>query len=73
MSREAAMTTARRLLAVALGGVAVLAAVQHRSELAAAGAMLSRLEWRWVAVAVAAEIASMVVFARLQRWLLRAG
>lgn len=67
------MTLARRLLFVVLGGVAVLAAVQHRSELAAAGAMLSRLEWRWVAVAVAAEIASMVVFARLQRWLLRAG
>ncbi|HEX5268448.1 MAG TPA: lysylphosphatidylglycerol synthase transmembrane domain-containing protein, partial [Acidimicrobiales bacterium] len=32
-----------------------------------------RLEWRWVAVAVGAEIASMVVFARLQRRLLRAG
>jgi uncharacterized membrane protein YbhN (UPF0104 family) len=73
MTREAIMTLARRLLFVALGGVAALAAVQHRSELAAAGAMLSRLEWRWVAVAAAAEIASMVVFARLQRWLLRAG
>ena len=67
------MTLARRLLFVVLGGVAVLAAVQHRSELAAAGAVLSRLEWRWVALAAAAEIASMVVFARLQRWLLRAG
>lgn len=67
------MTLARRLLFVVLGGVAVLAAVQHHSELAAAGAMLSRLQWRWVALAVVAEIASMVVFARLQRWLLRAG
>ena len=72
-NRERIVTVARRLLAVALGAVALLAAVQHRSELATAGGMLSRLEWRWVAVAVGAEMASMVVFARLQRRLLRAG
>src|SRR5579884_4045115 len=73
MSREAIMTAARRSLAIVLGGVAALAAVQHRSELVAAGAMLSRLQWRWVVMAAVAETASMVMFARLQRWLLRAG
>jgi uncharacterized membrane protein YbhN (UPF0104 family) len=34
ITREAIMTAARRVMAVALGGMAVLAAVQHRSELA---------------------------------------
>lgn len=35
--------------------------------------MLSRTTAWWIAAAVAAEILSMVAFARLQRWLLRAG
>ena len=67
------MTAVRRALAVVLGGVVILAVVQHRSELATAGATLSRLQWHWVAVAVLAEIASVVFFAGVQRWLLRAG
>ena len=67
------MRTARRLVVLTLAAAAVLAAVEHRSELEEAGAMLGRLDGRWVVVAVAAEAVSMVVFALLQRRLLRAG
>lgn len=55
-----------------LGG-AVWTGYDHRSELFTAGSMLSHLQVGWLLVAVVFELASMVVFARLQRWLLRAG
>jgi uncharacterized protein (TIRG00374 family) len=56
-----------------VGVLAVVFTYEHRSDLAGAGRMLSHLRLVWLLVAIAAEIASMVVFARLQRWLLRAG
>src|SRR5438309_11220880 len=63
----------RRMLMAVLLGAAVVAAVDRRHELAQAGHQLGHLRWGWVIVAVAAEGASLVAFARLQRWLLRAG
>lgn len=64
---------ARRALTVALLGGAAYAAYEHRSEIAAASGMLGHVQAWWLLAAVGAEAASMVVFARLQRWLLRAG
>lgn len=52
---------------------AAWAAYRHRSQISAASNMLSRIDVWWLLVAVAAQAGSMVVFARLQRWLLRAG
>src|SRR5579875_617257 len=66
-------TLARRALTVALLGGAAYAAYEHRSEISAASGMLSHVQAWWILAAVGAEAASMVVFARLQRWLLRAG
>ncbi|HEX4862546.1 MAG TPA: lysylphosphatidylglycerol synthase transmembrane domain-containing protein, partial [Acidimicrobiales bacterium] len=63
----------RRLLTVAVIGGAIWAGYDHRSQLSTAGTMLSHLQIGWLLLAVAFELASMVVFARLQRWLLRAG
>jgi putative heme transporter len=53
--------------------LAAWGAYEHRSEISSAGHMLSRIHVLWLLVAIAAELASMIVFARLQRWLLRAG
>ncbi|MFZ0667883.1 MAG: lysylphosphatidylglycerol synthase transmembrane domain-containing protein [Acidimicrobiales bacterium] len=64
---------ARRALLVGLSGVAVWFLAQRGAELRGAGHLLSRADWRLVAIAVLFEAASMVVFARMQRWLLRAG
>ena len=58
---------------VALLGGAVWAGYDHRSELFTAGSMLGHLQVGWLIIAVVFELASMVVFARMQRWLLRAG
>ena len=63
----------RRVGTVAVLGGAVWTGYDHRSELFTAGSMLSHLQVAWLLVAVVFELASMVVFARLQRWLLRAG
>jgi uncharacterized protein (TIRG00374 family) len=65
--------TARKAATVAIVVLAVWGAYEHRSEISTAGNMLSRVRVAWLLVAVAAELASMVVFARLQRWLLREG
>jgi uncharacterized membrane protein YbhN (UPF0104 family) len=72
-SRPRWETVLRRGLTVAVIGGAAWAAYDHRSELSKAGTMLSQIQVEWLLVAVAAEIASFVVFARLQHWLLRAG
>lgn len=63
----------RQGLTVAALGGAAWAAYDHRSQLSSAGSMLSQIRVGWLLVAIAAEIVSFVVFARLQRWLLRAG
>ena len=63
----------RRALAVAVLVAAVVAASTQTKELGRGAALLTQMRWGWLAVAVAFEIGSMVVFARLQRWLLHAG
>lgn len=63
----------RRAVAVGLVAGAVVAAFTKRHELAQASHLLAHLHWTWLGVAVALQAASMIVFARLQRWLLRAG
>lgn len=65
----------RARLAAALATAAALAVllVDNRRDLAGALDRLSRVRWGWLAVAGALEALSMGPFARLQRWLLRAG
>ncbi len=63
----------RRVVAAGLVAGAVVAAVDKRHRLAQASHLLSHLHWTWLAVAIAVQAASMIVFARLQRWLLKAG
>ena len=63
----------KRVLTVAILGGAVWAGYDHRSELSTAGSMLSHLQIGWLLLAIIFETASLVVFARMQRWLLRAG
>ena len=64
----------RVLRGVAMAGllvVAVLVGYQKRSELSTAAGTLGHVRVAWIAVAVAAEILSMVAFGGLHRWLLR--
>ncbi|HEY2430788.1 MAG TPA: lysylphosphatidylglycerol synthase transmembrane domain-containing protein [Acidimicrobiales bacterium] len=63
----------RRLVGAALVGAAIGVAVSRRHELGQAIDLFGRLRWGWLVVAVAFEALSLVAFARLQRWLLRAG
>lgn len=63
----------RWIVSAALLGAAAYLLMGRASQVAAAWHLLGQLEWRWVGVAVLFEIGSMVVFARMQRWLLRAG
>jgi putative heme transporter len=71
--KSAWLTWGRRALVTVLMVVAAYEAYQHRSEIETGAKMLGHLQPGWLVVAVVAEAASMVVFARLQRWLLRAG
>jgi putative heme transporter len=64
---------AKRALSVVIVALALWGTYEHRSEISSAGGMLSRVRVAWLLVAIWAELASMAVFARLQRWLLRAG
>ena len=66
-------TILRRVLTAAAIVLAGVGAYQHRSEISTASSMLGHLHEGWLLVAVVAELGSMVVFARLQRWLLRSG
>jgi putative heme transporter len=63
----------RRLLLLALAGAAIWFLAQRGAELRQTAHRLRRVDWRWIGLAVIFETASMVVFARMQRWLLRAG
>lgn len=63
----------KRVFTLGIIGGAVWAGYDHRSEVSAAGSMLSHLQVGWLLLAIAFEIGSMIVFARMQRWLLRAG
>ena len=64
---------AKRVVAVVIVVLAFWGAYEHRSEIFSASGMLSHIHLAWLLVAIGAELGSMVVFARLQRWLLRAG
>jgi uncharacterized membrane protein YbhN (UPF0104 family) len=66
-------TQLRRAVTVVVSAIAVYAIYERRSQISQVGNMLSHVELEWLLLAVWAEMASMVVFARLQRWLLRAG
>lgn len=71
--RKRLLIIGRRVLAVLLLGLGVWAAWTHRQDLHIAIDRIGNPVWPWLVAAMAAEIFSMVVFARLQRWLLRAG
>lgn len=64
---------ARYLLGLALGGLVIWAVLGKSDELSGASRYLSHLNWGWVAVAAAAEAASYLSFAGMQRRLLIAG
>lgn len=63
----------KRGLATVLLGVAAYEAFLRRAQLTQALHMYGRLRLGWLVVAIVVEAGSMVVFARLQRWLLQAG
>lgn len=63
----------RRIVFAALFIVAAWFLAKRGSELRGAAHLLVHVDWRLIAIAVLFEAASMVVFARMQRWLLRAG
>jgi uncharacterized protein (TIRG00374 family) len=63
----------RRVVAGGLLAGGIYAATSHSGDLHTAIDRLGHLRWPWLLLAVWAECSSMVVFARLQRWLLRAG
>jgi putative heme transporter len=63
----------RRWVTVALVGAAAWFLAQRGTELRDAVALLRRVDWRFVGLAIVFEAASMVVFARMQRLLVRAG
>ncbi len=67
------LKTARKAVTVVIVLLAGWGVYGHRSEISTAGHMLSHVAVAWLLVAVAAELGSMVAFARLQRWLLLAG
>src|SRR5262245_48017665 len=64
---------ARHALSVAVLATAAYFLAAHARDLRAASHLLSGPRWPWVFAAVGCEAASMLVFARLQRRLLRAG
>jgi uncharacterized membrane protein YbhN (UPF0104 family) len=68
--RWARLRLVASLLAV---GAAVPFLVQRASALRGAGELLHHTDWRFMGLAVLFEAASMIVFARMQRWLLWAG
>lgn len=64
---------ARRIVAAALLGAAGYEAYTRRGDISQAAHLLRHLRPQWLVLAILAEAASMVIFARLQRWLLNAG
>ena len=71
--RGPAMRRLRRAVSVILLAAGLVAAWARRHQISEAVAQLGHPVWAWVVCAVACQAASMVVFARLQRWLLRCG
>jgi uncharacterized protein (TIRG00374 family) len=63
----------RRALALVVLIAAVVAASTQTKQLERGASLLTHMRWGWLVVAIAFELASLVVFARLQRWLLHAG
>jgi uncharacterized membrane protein YbhN (UPF0104 family) len=63
----------RRAGIVGLLVLAAVVAVSRSHDLGAAGRILGNPRWGWLIVALAVEAASLVVFARIQQSLLRAG
>ncbi len=63
----------RPVVSVMLLIAAAVIAARNGHDLTGAGQRLADIRWGWLVVAVIFEAASMAVFARLQRWLLRAG
>lgn len=63
----------RRLLVAALLAVGVWVSYSHRNDLKGVINRLGNIEPGWLLLAILFEVQSMFVFARLQRWLLRAG
>lgn len=70
--RDRWLTWLRRLVTVVVLTFVVIAALTHRRDLDQAAHQLDKLSWGWLGIAVAFEAASLIAFARLQRWLLRA-
>jgi len=64
---------ARYVVGLALGALAIYAVSGKTEELSGASSYFDHLNWGWVAVAAAAEAASYVAFAAMQRRLLGAG
>lgn len=63
----------RMLLGVTALVLAGLGAYARRDQLGDAAQLFTRINFVWLGLAIACQTASMIVFARLQRWLLRAG
>lgn len=63
----------RRGVTLVVLGVGACVIVQKATDMHVALDRVGAADWRWLLLAVGFEAASMVVFARLQRWLLRAG
>ena len=63
----------RRLLGVGVIGAGIAAAVVRRHQLGQAFGLIGNARWVWLGAAIGFEVASLVAFARLQWWLLRAG
>jgi putative heme transporter len=70
--RDRWLTWVRRFLTVAVLALILVGALTHRKDLDQAIQQLDNIRWGWVGVAVAFEVASLIAFARLQRWLLSA-
>jgi uncharacterized protein (TIRG00374 family) len=71
-SRDRWLKWVRRFFTVAVLALIVVAALTHRKDLDQAVQQLDNIRWGWLGIAVAFEVASLIAFARLQRWLLRA-
>lgn len=63
----------RRAFEAAVIGGGVYALYEARNQVGQAAGLLTHVDWTWLLGACVVELGSMVAFARLQRWLLRAG
>ena len=63
----------RVVVGLVLAGLAVKVVASRRDELEGATSVLSHLRWEWLALAVPAELASVVAFAAIEGRMLKAG